>query len=287
MMKPVDLYDSHYGNVEADIYRAVRLEAFGEDLGQTSWITAAECDEFCRWLGVRAGQRVLEVACGSGGTAVRMAEQFGASVVGVDVNESAVRAATNRAGASEIRELVEFQVADADDSLPFPDESFDLLFCNDSINHLRDRNRVLADWHRVLRPGGRCFYTDPIVVTGCLSNAEIETRSSIGFFLFTPKGSNETFIRSAGFRLIMTADVTASVARTSRRWHEARSKRRQALCELEGDTKFEELQRFLMTVHTLAGEGRLSRFAFMGERTAVSLDTASSCAMLAGHARAE
>ena len=51
MTKTVDLYDSHYGKIETEVYRAVRVEAFGEDLGQTSWITAAECDEFCRGLG--------------------------------------------------------------------------------------------------------------------------------------------------------------------------------------------------------------------------------------------
>lgn len=267
MKKPVDLYDSHYGNVEADVYRAVRVEAFGEDLGQTSWITAAGCHAFCRWLDLREGQGILEVACGSGGTAVCIAERFGVSVVGVDINESAVVAATTRARGHTVRDRLEFQVADANDALPFPDESFDALFCNDSINHLRDRTRVLADWHRVLRPGSRCLYTDPIVVTGCLSNAEIEARSSIGFFLFTPKGFNEAFIRAAGFRLVLTADVTPSVSRTAQRWHEARSRRTEALCELEGETKFEELQRFLTTVHTLAGEGRLSRFAFMGEKT--------------------
>ncbi len=268
MKKPVDLYDSHYGNVEADVYRAVRVETFGEDIGQTSWITAAECDEFCRWLGVKPGQRILEIACGSGGTSVRMAEGFGASVTGVDVNPAAVLAATNRARSRQLHDRAEFQVADANEALPFPAEAFDVLFCNDSINHLRDRSQVLADWHRVLRPGGRFLYTDPIVVTGFLSNAEIEARSSIGFFLFTPKGVNAALVRAAGFRLVLTADVTDGVSRTSKRWHEARSSRREALCEAEGETKFEELQHFLKTVHTLSSEGRLSRFAFVGEKTA-------------------
>jgi len=266
--KPVDLYDTHYRQVEADVYRAVREETFGEDLGQASWITAPECDEFCRWLGMRAGQRVLEVACGSGGTALRFAERFGAAVVAVDVNPAAIDAARGRRPTRELQSRVDFQVADGNEPLPFPDESFDVVFCNDSINHLRDRARVLADWYRVLRPGGRCLYTDPIVVTGCLSNAEIEARSAIGFFLFTPTGVNDAFIRQAGLRLVLVADVTASVAATSGRWHDARRTRKSALCELEGEAKFDEVQRFLATVHTLAREGRLSRFAFMAEKPA-------------------
>jgi hypothetical protein len=125
---------------------------------------------------------------------------------------------------------------------------------------------VLADWHRLLRPGGRCLYTDPIVVTGWLSNAEMAARSAIGFFLFTPPGINEALLRAAGFRLVLTADVTDGVSRTSKRWHEARRSRRADLCALEGETRFEEVQGFLATVHTLAGEGRLSRFAFMAEK---------------------
>jgi cyclopropane fatty-acyl-phospholipid synthase-like methyltransferase len=96
MKENVDLYDSHYTQVEADVYRTVRAETFGEDLGQTSWITAEECDEFCRWLGLEAGQKVLEIACGSGGVSLRMARMLGASVVGVDINAAAVSAATDR-----------------------------------------------------------------------------------------------------------------------------------------------------------------------------------------------
>jgi hypothetical protein len=124
-----------------------------------------------------------------------------------------------------------------------------------------------------LRPGGRCLYTDPIVVTGCLSNAEIEARSSVGFFLFTPTGSNEAFLRAAGFRLALSADVTASVSRTAQRWCVSRSKHRDALGALEGQTKFDELQKFLTTAHTLAREKRLSRFAFMGEKPTSAVES--------------
>jgi SAM-dependent methyltransferase len=264
--EPVDLYDSHYAKVEAEVYRAVRAETYGEDIGQASWITAAECDEFCRWIGLEAGRKCLEIACGSGGVSVRMAKRLGLSVVGVDVNQAAVPAARARAGVAGVQDRAEFRVADANDPLPFPGRSFDAVFCNDSINHLRDRRRVLAEWHRVLRPGGRCLYTDPIVVTGCLSNAEIAARSSIGFFLFTPAGANEELLRQAGFRVVLTADVTGATARISRRWHEARAARREQLLALEGESGFEALQDFLTIVHRLASEQRLSRFAYLGEK---------------------
>lgn len=266
MKNPVDLYDSHYSQVEADVYRAVREEAFGEDLGQTSWITAAECSEFFRWLGLSSGQAVLEIACGSGGVSLRMVREFGVSVVGIDINPSAVLAATERALRLGMQNQGAFRVADASSRLPFEDETFDIVFCNDAINHLPDRRAVLSEWHRVLKPGGRCLFTDPIVVTGWLSNAEMAARSSIGFFLFTPAGVNEALLREAGLRVVLTADVTENVAQTSARWHDARDRRRAQLASLEGETKFAELQAFLSVVHQLSSERRLSRFAFMAEK---------------------
>lgn len=266
MKETVDLYDSHYSQVEADVYRAIREEAYGEDLGQTSWITAAEYGEFCRWLGLRSGQGVLEVACGSGGVSLRMAGEFGVSVVGIDINPAAVSAARERALRQGLQNQGSFHVADASGRLPFEDESFDIVFCNDAINHLPDRRGVLAEWHRVLKPGGRCLYTDPIVVTGWLSNAEIAARSAIGFFLFTPVGANEAALRDAGFRVALTADVTENVAQTSARWHDGRAKRRAQLSSMEGEPRFEELQAFLSVVRRLSSERRLSRFAFMGEK---------------------
>jgi SAM-dependent methyltransferase len=157
-------------------------------------------------------------------------------------------------------------VADAGQPLPFPSQSFDAVFCNDSINHLPDRATVLRDWDRVLRPGGRVLFTDPIVVTGQLTNEEIRVRSSIGFFLFTPLGHNDRLLTETGFVVREVRDVTEAVASISGKWREARGTRRDALVELEGAEAFEGLQRFLDAVHTLASERRLSRYVYLASK---------------------
>ena len=113
-----------------------------------------------------ASKRLLEVACGEGGFATHIAERFGPAVVGVDIHESAIGAARARARSRRLEPLVTFERVDADRPLLFDDASFDAVLCNDAINHLRDRRCVLSDWHRLLKPGGYCLFTDPIVVTG-------------------------------------------------------------------------------------------------------------------------
>jgi SAM-dependent methyltransferase len=266
MPAEVDLYDGHYGRLGADPQLAVRRETYDEDLGQASWITLAEARECFRLLRLGAGQTALEVACGSGGITCRMALETGATCVGVDINARGIEAARMRAREQDLSSQVSFQVVDAGQRLPFPDESFDAAFCNDSINHLPRRLDVLRDWHRVLRPRSRVLFTDPIVVTGQLTNEEIRVRSSIGFFLFTPVGYNERLLIESGFVVHEVRDVTEAVASVSRKWRDARGMRREALVEIEGEEGFEGLQRFLDAVHMLASERRLSRYMYLASK---------------------
>ena len=263
-----ELYDDHYSHLATSPQVAVRRATYDEDLGQAGWNMLAEALELFRALELGPERTALEVASGSGGITCRMAVETGARCVGVDINPHGIEAATNRARDHGLASRVSFQVVDAAQRLPFPDQSFDAVFCNDSINHLSGRLEVLRDWHRVLRPAGRVLFTDPIVVTGQLTNEEIRARSSIGFFLFTPVGSNERMLAESGFELLEVRDLTEAVAAVSRRWRDARDMHRAALIGLEGEEAFEGVQRFLAIVHTLASERRLSRFMYLAARPA-------------------
>jgi len=266
MTDAIDLYDGHYIQLAADLQSEVRRETYGEDLGQASWLTLDELRGWLPSLRLDAGQKALEVACGSGGVTCQLAQETGATCVGVDINAHGIEAATRRAERDGLTSRVAFQIVDASRRLPFADESFDVILCNDSINHLADRAAILKDWHRVLRPGGRLLVTDPIVVTGQLSNEEMRIRSSIGFFLFTPVGCNERLLRQAGFTLDDARDVTDAVASVSSRWRAARARRGDQLASVEGHETFEGVQRFLQAVHTLSSEHRLSRYCYLASK---------------------
>ena len=262
-----DLYSGHYGHLGADAERAVRAETYDEDLGQSSWITAAEAGEWFRRLELRPGGSALEVACGSGGMTCRMAVETGARCVGVDINENGIEASKARAAAAGLASQVEFRHVDASRRLPFDDASFDAVFCNDSINHIPGRADVLRDWNRVIRPGGRLLFTDPIVVTGQLTGDEMRVRSAIGFYLFTPAGDNERLLAAAGFQVLEVRDVTEATASISKKWHDARARRREALIRVEGQEYFDNTQRFLEVSHILSRERRLSRFMYLATCT--------------------
>jgi ubiquinone/menaquinone biosynthesis C-methylase UbiE len=111
-------------------------------------------DHLIRSANVQPGEHVLDVACGTGIVARRIAPRVGSqgSVIGLDINPTLL----NVAGAAAEREglRIEWQAGPAE-QLPFPHEIFDLVTCQFGLMFFTDGQKALMEMHRVLRPGGR------------------------------------------------------------------------------------------------------------------------------------
>jgi 2-polyprenyl-3-methyl-5-hydroxy-6-metoxy-1,4-benzoquinol methylase len=260
-------YDINYGHFQKALYAQIRVEAFGEDVGQNSWHTAEEQDRFLKWLELSAGRTLLDVACGAGGPVLRIAAITGCSVVGIDVHEQAIRAAISLAAERDLAGRVDFRTADATGALLFSDASFDAITCIDAINHFPNRPQILAEWTRLLKPGGRLLFTDPITVTGPLTNAEMTVRTSAGFYLLVPHGYDERVIGECGLRLLVCDDVTANMANIAEARRAARASRSASLRPIEGDRAYDDEQEFLAVAARFARESRLSRFVYVATKT--------------------
>ena len=268
MSETVDLYNNIYADFGSRAEAAVRHHAFGEDIGQSSWITAGEWLRFADLARVRDDSHVLEVGSGSGGPAVYLAANRSCRVTGIDINEHGIRNGEKLAAAKGVAERVTLTVADASKPLPFSPATFDAVLSNDAMCHLSNRLEVLAEWHRVLKPGGRMLFTDAMIVTGLVTQEEVATRSSVGRYVFAPLGENERLIGRAGFTLLSSEDLTAAAEVVAERWHDAREQYRDELVAREGAENFAGLQRFLDCVHRLSLERRLSRYCYLAEKAA-------------------
>ena len=263
----VDLYDHAYANYQEDLYREIRVETYGFDLGQTSWVTTEESNQIPRLLNLGTDSHVLEIGFGSGRYALHIAKETGCRVMGVDINFHGVQSAVKLARQGNLQSRVEFTQHDASEPLPFDDGRFDAVFSNDALCHIKERASLLRDVHRVLRPGGRLLFSDALVIGGFITNEEIATRSSIGFYVFTAPGVNEELLANSGFRMIQAMDTTGNAAEIAKRWHDARESRSVELTAIEGALDYEGLQRFLSCAHKLTSERRLLRWVYVSVKS--------------------
>jgi ubiquinone/menaquinone biosynthesis C-methylase UbiE len=163
----VDLYGAAYRGFTSALYADIRREAFGEDIGQTGWLTAEEQDLFITWLGLSPSSRLLDLACGSGKPTLRIAQKTGCRVSGLDLHTEGTASAQANAKELGCEGRADFRQGDAAARLPFTESSFDAVMCIDAINHLPDRPRVLKEWRRVLKPGWMFAIHGPNRPDGC------------------------------------------------------------------------------------------------------------------------
>jgi trans-aconitate methyltransferase len=97
------------------------------------------------WLAAKPNERILDLGCGDGQLTQRVAALCG-SVQGVDASKQMVEAARLQGIAADQAEA---------EKLPYADASFDAVFSNAVLHWVRDQDAMMAEVHRVLKPGGR------------------------------------------------------------------------------------------------------------------------------------
>ncbi len=160
----VDLYDNAYAGYGSDTYRDVRIETYGQDFGQTSWVTTEESNQIPKLLDVTRNSHLLEIGCGSGGYALHVVAAVGCRLVGLDMNAAGIHNASQLASARGLASLARFEQCDVSKNLPFPHNTFDAVFANDVLCHVQGRPGVLREMFRVLTPGGRMLFSDALVI---------------------------------------------------------------------------------------------------------------------------
>ena len=126
-------------------------EAYEEYL--VSSIFRSWADRLIETSEINEGDRVLDVACGTGIVARRAASRVGAngSVLGIDINEGMLTVAKETA--REVQPSIEWRQGDATD-LPFSDEAFDVVCCQQALQFFDDPGAAVREMRRILTPGG-------------------------------------------------------------------------------------------------------------------------------------
>lgn len=113
--------------------------------------------------------RILDIGSGYGGTARSLTSQFGSEIVCLNLSEK--ENALNRKKNYENGLDHKIQVLDGNfEDIPYPNESFDIVWSSDAILHSPDKEKVFKEVSRVLLPGGEFIFTDPMQTPNCPSD---------------------------------------------------------------------------------------------------------------------
>jgi SAM-dependent methyltransferase len=261
-------YQSIYEGFDSPLMSRLRSEAYGEDIGQHSWVTADDLRRDVTRIKVSDGNRILDLGCGPCGPLTFLMKATGCSGYGLDLSEAALAAGQRRAASLAVADRLEVQRADLDSDLALAPCSFDAAISFDVVLHLRDRLRVFREIALALVPGGRFLFTDAAVVSGCVSSEEVATRSTHGFVQFCASGYNESTLMRAGFKLLETEDRTATLLSNARGRLEARMRYGAELRHSEGDAGFAGYQAYLHSIIAMSERAALSRIMYLAEARA-------------------
>ncbi len=176
----VQYYDTHPIN-EEQILSA--LAQRGSDAGQFTEETLKEHDQdhfggleandiLIAKADIQPQHLVLDVCSGMGGPARYLAHRVGCRVVGLDLTESRLESAKKLTAMVKLDHLVSFKLGNALD-ISFEDALFDVVIGQEAWCHIPQKEKLIAECTRVLKPGGVMAFTD-ILRTDCISQAELD-----------------------------------------------------------------------------------------------------------------
>ena len=198
------------------------------------------------------GSRLLDVGCGVGKPALRLARATGAEVIGISINHREVEEASRRAWAEGPADRVSFRFADAM-ALPFPHESFDGAFALESILHM-DRPVALREMARVLKVGGRLVLTDIFQKAPLpeeLQPAAAQARDAQKLSPLPEFGDFEPMVRAAGFDVEVLRDISSQTGSTLPRIGQGIQQKWEAIQQALGPEAMRVLQSLASPVASL------------------------------------
>jgi O-methyltransferase StaMB len=192
----------------------------GESLGEA---LAAHTDLVAELARLEEGQRVLDVGCGVGAPALRIARRYGCRIAGLNISREQVRQGRELVAAHGLSDRIGIRRGDAR-ALEFPDGSFDAIVCLEAAGDIclseADKDRLGGELFRVLRPGGHLGFSD-LALRTCPSAAENRALRAVLYHSGAELVSDwpELFTRH-GFRVAECRDILSETLPT---WEHARA----------------------------------------------------------------
>ena len=144
-------------------------DQFPAEFAHIGFLTLSEAQHLLELLAPASGEVVVDVACGTGGPGLWIAQQTGTSLIGVDPSPAGLAAARQRAARTGLDDRSRFEQGSFEHT-HLTGSSADVVMSIEAFQYAPDKRAGLREFARILRPGGRlgliCFEADPTKAAG-------------------------------------------------------------------------------------------------------------------------
>ncbi|HEY6132055.1 MAG TPA: methyltransferase domain-containing protein [Halioglobus sp.] len=203
---------------------------------------------------LREGLQLLDVGCGTGKAACRMAKEYSARVIGISPSEACIERSRSLADASGQQDLASFRNGDGT-AMDFGDETFDRVWVMESSHLMQDKRALIRECARVLRPLGRVVLCD-VIMKRKLKLAEVIQyrdeflllRDVFGRSINEPLQFYRQQFELNGLHVAAESDISKPTFPTFSRWRQNAMGKRESVCEMIGGRAWEQ---FLLSCDVL------------------------------------
>jgi ubiquinone/menaquinone biosynthesis C-methylase UbiE len=217
--------EDHYTRQDLGEIILAALKQAGKDIDRLTPDDLAPVDEFhggqrpatvrlAGLLGLRGGERVLDIGSGIGGPSRFLASRFGCHVTGIDLTAEFCRVAEMLTRLTGLTGQVTYRQGNALD-LPFEDMSFDVVWSQNASMNIADRDRLYAGMHRVLKPGGRLALQEVAAGTGGEPHYPVPWAREPDISFLLSAEATRAKLEAGGFRVIAWQDTTQASLESS------------------------------------------------------------------------
>ena len=199
-------FEEAYSRSQSPIMRAIEGEVCGCDYGGNSWTTREQADDLIARLHLSAGVCLLDLGAGSGWPGLYLSQVSGCNVVLVDLPETGLRIADERAEEEGISSRVSTLMSDAA-TLPLPSECFDAINHSDLLCCLVRKRAVLKECRRVLRLSGTMAFTVISIQAGLSEEDYARAAANGPDFIETDRGY-VSLLEDTGWLIVDRQDLT-------------------------------------------------------------------------------
>ncbi len=257
---PAEHYDRVTGAWQLLLGDELHYGVFADGSEPLAEATAALTALMVAGADLRADLDVLDVGCGSGAPACQLVSEHGVKVLGITTSSVGVDTARVRAASLGL-EGATFEQRDGTDN-QLPDESFDRVWVLESSHLMRERDQLVAECARVLRPGGRVVLCD-LIKHRDIGFQEVRDRREEFAVLRTAFGDAHMHsldyysgaFADAGLQIDRVTDLTEATLPTFDRWRENARAHRESVVEAIGLDGWEAFVRSCDILESLWRDG--------------------------------